>query len=146
MCNQRPGGQGIVTTGGTGDRSPGCPSSLQGWLFLPGIPLRAPSPWDLSPEITRFVFALRVAGFQIAGGFPHACTRIGRSVLSQVTKPLPHLYALFVLDLTVYPGIVLRVSPVFNSSTSANLRGEILLPLGECVDFHCPWKVTISRF
>lgn len=45
-------GQGISATVGAGDWPLRFPSPLWGWLLLPGILLRAPSPWELSPEVT----------------------------------------------------------------------------------------------
>lgn len=89
-------GQEHLTTGGIRGWLLRVPSPSAAMALLPVILLRAPSPWDLSLEITpNSVFALQLPFFQTAGRFPHTYTLIGQSVFSQVYKTINALTSPF---------------------------------------------------
>ena len=117
---------------------------LQGWLLLPVILLRAPSPWDLSLEITpTSFFALQLPFFQTSGRFSHTYTLIGQSVFSQVYKTINSLISPFSSrsDTFEWPWGF----PKSSSATQPISKGNTFAS-GECVHFHFSGKVTISKF
>lgn len=132
-------GRGISATGDTGDWPSRFPSPLRGWLLLPGILLRAPSPWNLSLEVTPTSVCSSTCWFpncRWISPWPHS---------NRTFCPLP---AYKTINSLIRPfGSRSDCTAVFNGSIATNLlQGGILFPLAEWVDFHFPGEVTISKF